>query len=800
MYCEDPLADALKERVDELKPRSNKWTPEILHLLLELSDRPVEKSNVESLELLYPPREPTPPPLTWKELAAEDPLLRDKYVWRNIDYAVESSDDGEYLDSAAENLDDSETTDLSSVDDQEYIRSENLLRNVDNEELNRLLDARFWGSDGGSRLSVQPTPLTELQAVQETLYMLHGLPTSMFALEEDTVWPLQVFRLRHASRTILAQHLSTLADWGTGILRLRTFVQRNNDIPLVQRLQSAISKRLDTFADTLHSLQRDHLAPVDDQVVSLLAVKDKLETPVQHLLKLSGIIQHLCNNEHSQAFDYLEVLYDETCIAQLAGNKQMYRFLGVLFFECLQVYLRPIRQWMEDGHLSQNDQVFFVAQTTESISPALLWEGKYSLQRTPEGTLYAPRFIQPSADKIFNTGKSVVILQHLGRYEALKASWTTTEPILNFSIVCGDSSLELVPFSALFDVAFANWIQHKHHFTSTTLLNYLFEDCGLWASIQALEAIHFMRDGASSSFLASTVFSKLDSLKDSWNDSFSLTELAQSTYASTPFITEDRIRAISPNVKTDDLLRSRRSVKHLSSIVIEYRLSWPVQLVITPNTIPSYQRIFTFLLQIRRSSTFLNSSRLSQDIDNEHSSADERALYYSTRGRLLWFTNLLHNYITDIVLEKCTSQMRTQLRKAEDVDEMITIHRKSLKKIEDQALLGRKLGPIHKSIISLLDLSIQLVDARNAHIAGKDPEAGKGQVEWNSDSELEEDSFVENVVVEVKYGEELRAIRKKYESLVRFVASGLRSVARVGGEAVGVWDILAEKIEVGLVP
>ena len=55
MYNEDPLADALGERLDKLTALQVKWTPEILHLLLELSDQPVSKSKLERLHFLKQP-------------------------------------------------------------------------------------------------------------------------------------------------------------------------------------------------------------------------------------------------------------------------------------------------------------------------------------------------------------------------------------------------------------------------------------------------------------------------------------------------------------------------------------------------------------------------------------------------------------------------------------------------------------------------------------------------------------------------------------------------------------------------
>jgi gamma-tubulin complex component 5 len=86
----DDLADALDERVKEINQRQSKLIPEYLSLLLQLSDRPTENSDVKALELLRPP---TPPAeLTWKQILDEDPYSDDE-IWKDIDYGGDSSED-----------------------------------------------------------------------------------------------------------------------------------------------------------------------------------------------------------------------------------------------------------------------------------------------------------------------------------------------------------------------------------------------------------------------------------------------------------------------------------------------------------------------------------------------------------------------------------------------------------------------------------------------------------------------------------------------------------------------------------
>jgi gamma-tubulin complex component 5 len=207
-------------------------------------------------------------------------------------------------------------------------------------------------------------------------------------------------------------------------------------------------------------------------------------------------------------------------------------------------------------------------------------------------------------------------------------------------------------------------------------------------------------------------------------------------------------------------------------------------------------------------------------------SIDDGALFFGVRSRLLWFTSTLYSYLTDLVLEPNTRQMRVAMGEGEDVDQMIDLHRGYMKKLTDLALLGSKLGPIHKTIITILDLSIQLLDARTMEMTAQTEKDGfaarihdtslrrslrtdlgiRKQVldrALNTDSsdddgnESETDpSIILAADVDLPYTDRMRKIRSQFDGLCTFVATGLRGVARAGGEPN--WDILADKLESGL--
>jgi gamma-tubulin complex component 5 len=175
---------------------------------------------------------------------------------------------------------------------------------------------------------------------------------------------------------------------------------------------------------------------------------------------------------------------------------------------------------MEDGELTKGDKVFFILEASGDIEPTLLWQSRFKIRRTQDGVLHAPRFLQAAANRIFTTGKSVVVLKHLNQFDSLQSVRGDFELSLDFDSVCNPEILGYAPFPELFDSAFHAWVESKHHSASSMLRRILFDSCGLQTSLDALSHLYFLADGTTASVFTNSIFDKLDTLDLSWNDRY----------------------------------------------------------------------------------------------------------------------------------------------------------------------------------------------------------------------------------------------------------------------------------------
>ncbi|KAF9737261.1 gamma-tubulin complex component [Paraphaeosphaeria minitans] len=769
------LADALDERVREISKRPAKCIPDCL-----------------PAETTYPP-----PELTWKDILQDDPH-RDDEIWKDIDYAADSSED----DLLPTKIEVAKPSPPTTADEDDTYDPQACLVAVDATAVVTLEEAQFWKQEAEPEHG--KLDITELHAIRETLFMLAGLPNSLFHAD-SRVGP--EYELRHAMARTTNHLLAELGDIGRAIHRLRQWLKRPSSLPLVQTFEAAVTKRLLEYHRSLALLQSKYLVPEEPTTVSLLELHNNVRALSRPLLRLAQIVEEIEPQLLINPFIHLEILFDQISLAQMALEDDIFRFLSHIFFDCLQTYLKPMRRWMENGELGLNDETFFVFEDDSSSEASSLWHDRFVLRRGQEHKLRSPAFLEPAAQKIFKTGKSVVFLKELGLHTS-RLPAIAKEPRLNHEAVCGSLvDLPLSPFSELFQAAFQMWIESKYSLASNVLREYIFTDCAL---IQTLNSFRIMYLGANGSVFqdfADAIFERMHVSQRAWNDRYLLTELARGIFSAELQTTQsERIIVRSQRKSCKSLFAS---VKVLSHILLDYALPWPIMNIIQRSSIPIYQQVLSFLLQCYRTKYLLQ--RISPQSIREIKDSGLRQLSYKLRQRLIWLADVLRSYLTGTVIDPCFADMRAAMSKAEDIDEMSAIHMNFVARLQDHALLSEKLKPIHKAMISLLDLAA-VYSQQHASLEGFNPrwtrqrnsEKKKSRRKSILPMKLEEDDSDSSDVGDDESAESdlpiateqeavLEGIDQDFGRLLPFVTAGLRSVGRVGAEPV--WEMLADRLE-----
>ncbi|KAJ3560070.1 hypothetical protein NPX13_g9433 [Xylaria arbuscula] len=806
----EQTADALRDRLDALARCSNRWTPDSLDLLLRLADQPVQKSNLRDLELLKEPDVIPEAQLKWRDIAKEDGWKEDRELWRNMNFRGDSSDD-EY-DHQSEASAQSEDTSLSSVE-MRYRKQpvDYLDRPQAQFDLREIRTSQTWRARiSGKAASSQKTPITQMQCIREILFMLSGLENGLF---DNHGKPSPGIHLSHSSWQVFRSLLVSASDAQRSLSFLRTYVKQKQRIPLLQAFQAAIVSRLRSFDTTIADFQAQYASTNQDIVASVMKLLADLDPHIRPLESLAETVGILEQSKSSYPFHYLELLYDSAQSLQLGGDDGVYRFISQIFLDCFTVYLRPIRCWMEEGELENNDETFFISRSPVDTPRSRVWADQFRLKKTSEGSLLAPRFLQPAASKIFTTGKSIVILKLLGKH------WPNREKPLEPVVQVDMNAVSpLVPFSEVFEQMFDQWMQSKHHAASETLKQTLFQTYDLRSDLAILQHIYLMSDGSRSDHFATAVFNNIDIFNINWHDRFNLTEIAREAFDR---LAEPHRLSVTTllNNSTLDVKSIRRTVREgLPSICITYRLPWLSRIVLTDESLEHYQRIFTLLIQLRRASHVLTKHHriISDDVD---STTTEQELFYGLRSKLLWFCNTFQSYVSTLVFGPAVAKFSEEMEKAEDIDQMLSTHSVFTKSILEEACLGGKLDPIREAILDVFDLAVRLQNAHQvergrstekSHESARSPimssnrnDSPKGYIQ---DSEEEDDAFMvekgKSAMMQdagIPYNRVLGQIRSDLDQHLKFICGGLRGVSRASSSnAASKWDILAEMLESGI--
>ena len=818
----EPLADALKVRLETLDKRAHRWRPEILFLLLCLSDRPVENSRIEDLSLSRPSE--TTHSLTWADIISDDPLTEDS-IWDEPDYGDDSSEDALSL-SGEESPGIIHDTPSSTIaeDDVSTIATRHIVE-LDYTGLEAVEKSQFWRQPLLTReysedIQDQRTTrrITELQAIRECIFMLFGLPTQLFIYgpKNASIRYNTEYSIEHISPITLEHVLNDFANIGFALNELRQWTETKFSVPLVQTFHYTVECRLQRFQKGSGRIEQRFVAPSNLVVVSLQAVLSEIQMDSSCLLELAALVPHVPPETHGPHHSCLELLYNYACDSQTVGKMESFRYFAQMFFECLQTYLRLVRRWMEEGEIDSDDRTFFVHLANRDCDVSSLWHERYGLRKLPSGSVHGPRFVQTTARMIFNAGKSVTFLKAVGSYE--EPEQENNKHQLSYESVCGeDALLCIAPFAEAFPIAFEEWVKRHYHSSSSRLHVQLDQKYGLRKTLDILEYLYFSRDGAVFQNFALGIFDLLERGKDGGNDQFVLTDLARTTFGNVPGLDAQRLK-IRTRSGREEKVRRDSIESDFGTYIIDYAYPWPVANIIRSSTLKTYQRVFALLLRLLHAKFSL--LRIKYSTTTAVNCGTKLTL--SLRHQLLWFVDTVHAYITGTVLATSTAEMRVRLATAEDIDAMTKVHQEYIKHLSAQCLLTSNLEPILQAVRSMLNLCSTFSQAQNAEATkltladsrasfgslldhyprggnilsqatqdrGQDQDSDESDMGNDDDEDIIEDAGRDQ---RIPYLERTRQMLEQFNELHRFITAGLRGISRAGGEAS--WEVLAERLE-----
>ncbi|GAB1732686.1 hypothetical protein NU195Hw_g8656t1 [Hortaea werneckii] len=781
----EDLSDALQTRLKEL-PTQSKWLPEILALLLELSDRPLENTNIENLDTLSKPADLTPQ-LSWGDIIAEDPLDEDG-VWDDIERGYHSSGDDATIDGDDEATTSTVATSVDEEDPEALARLH--LVTLDENALDEVRDSL------PSKGSTGKQPISELVLVRETLMMLRGLKTELYRLNEkngDIKVNLDV-SLSPAAQGTLQRVCMQVANIGSRLNLLRKWTQRVQETPFVQSVQSAVESHLSALSLHLNDVEQRFVTPKQNTVVSIIDVRTQAEKLTRPLRYLADVIEHtesIRPNVRTSHFELLDALFNASCSAQMTVDTDTFEAIIAVLLSGLKTYLTPIEVWITTGTLPPPSKgEFFVSDSNTDCDLGQVWHERWCLRTSVDGGSLMPRFMRPFSNKIFAQGKAKAFLKLLDSHTEDFATGFTHTGLSTFlqTLDAEIESNDLLPVDQLFEDSFTSWLEDSGSDGAETLRAKLLNTGVLYKAFNSQHYAFFGKEGTLFQQFAENVFERMWRHPESWQDSFMLTEYAQSTLGTREEI-EDRslsIKITGSENKSKQV--ARPMVQQLGDLQLRMAMPWPVLNVTRSSNLPTHSAVFALLLQTLFAATLLRThvstlpplSNRSSALPQQHRTA------FLLNWKLTCFVNALHHHITSSAAHLHDAMM-TEMQAADGIDSMAAIWSEYERRLQTALLLAPNLNPIKEAIVGILEMCERFAGqwrrlfpdlAASTNLRGTDKPATPS----DDDNEGRADDRGDAI-----------ELLKQFDRSLSFVKAGLRGLSRAGGDAA--LEAFAETLE-----
>lgn len=263
---------------------------------------------------------------------------------------------------------------------------------------------------------------------------------------------------------------------------------------------------------------------------------------------------------------------------------------------------------------------------------------------------------------------------------------------------------------------------HSHYTRACLSLVRLFtEDLEIDQHLSCARRVFFMEAGDLLHEFCSQLFHLLEQGDQDLADSASLTILLQDCLARRyPGWADQFSCSYLPPPSSTPLAA-------LDGLQIHYSIHWPLNIVLTSSHLSTYNKVFVFLAQVKRSLWSLQSVRLSrlQEMEDGMDITDTDISFNNTsishigkrhrlqllRAWLLYFVTVVHGYFMSRVVHSTELELKSQLAAATDLDMIIQVHQAYINRIYDRCFLHPSASMLREAVCMVLGVGLELHQA-----------------------------------------------------------------------------------------
>ena len=690
--------------------------------------------------------------------------------------------------------------------------------------------------------------ITEKDLVTDLLYVLVGIDGQYikynsnydsYILIDNIPWEENIYDI-----------VNSISEVGWLFYKIKKYISfyntSHNNSLYIQSLLFSIQKELDDYYKLISLLKKmntndlsndiNHL-PLNNSLIEIkkhskqLNLKNILMSIMPYKEKLRWILT-CCESVHS--------LHGSAILSQIysyviyLGNE---KFLNNILNEIIKPFIEFILIWIKYGTIKDPHDEFFV-KINEDINDENIWKNKYKLVY---GNI--PNFIKSDfVLKIFEVGKCIHFIKNFCKEKynlnnlkkiiqflknkyfnekenndikmqedseddnnylyskemISKFDFQINKEKINHEKSSYESVLDFINFiftntdsNKILNISFLEEIIKNiniiHDLLHKDLVRIFFQKFKFLENIEAINKYLLLGQGDMIQNLMESLYSELQKPGNTIYK-YVLQSVLESAINSTNARYNDKECLNKLNIK---LLKALPGDTGWDVFCLEYNIDLPLNIVISSRNILDYQKMFIFLLKIKKIE-YSQNLEWRKIMTYCHNIPNSKYPFFKSKIKkslqfnqlIMHFIISLHDYLTLEVLESQYKKLLKRIKCINSIDELILAHNEFVNSIKQKCFLDNKNNNniiIYKKIISIFDIILRFRTAQDvlfSTLLQKISDLDEGEKSLNSQNSEEENEI--NINYNKRIDESIKQITFLYEEFINKIIELINTMKNFG--------------------
>ncbi|XP_024874610.1 gamma-tubulin complex component 6 [Temnothorax curvispinosus] len=252
-------------------------------------------------------------------------------------------------------------------------------------------------------------------------------------------------------------------------------------------------------------------------------------------------------------------------------------------------------------------------------------------------------------------------------------------------------------------------LQIQSRLVNNAIIKYLVNEHNMLSHLHSLRSYFFLLNGEFAKSLTDSLYSRLYAISAPIElfNSATLTNLLEKALMNSLSnnYANSELLSLSAVDKPCQLYISDPNV--LECLCLNYKISWPLNIILDDTMMLQYSKVFKFLIMIGRMSWVLQEDFNIMKVQRNAVNSEQYHKLQLYRHSMTQFTNALHNYLTCSVLNSSWNEFEKDLQNSRTIDQIYLSHMSYIKRILSRCMLNTRGEKMRVCLINIFKIILK---------------------------------------------------------------------------------------------